>query len=299
LQKSAARLGFIGTGKVGSALAACLTDAGYQVVAVASRGDESARRLAAALPGCVAVSPQGVADRADLVFIATPDASIPEVVAPIRWHPGQAVVHTSGAESLAALAPAAGALLGSFHPLQTFADAAQARLNLPGSLFAIEAEGELRDFLSEIAAALDGVPIFLRAEDRAFYHAAAVLVSNYTVVLTKVATDLWLRLGVDRQTALQGLLPLLRGTVNNIESLGLPAALTGPIARGDVATVRRHLEALQEAAPELIPLYAELGMQTIPVALAKGGLEDGAARELRELFFSYQESVKPGGATPV
>lgn len=299
LKKGETRIGFIGAGRVASALARRLKDAGYQVVAIASQRDATARRLAALVPNAMATSAQGVADTADLVLITTPDSAIREVAGSVRWRRGQYVVHTSGAESLDVLAApvAAGAIAGSLHPLQTFADAETAMANLPGSVFAIEAEGPLRELLTRIVESLRGIPVYVRSEDKALYHAAAVLVSNYTVTLAKLATDLWLLMGVDRPTALKALLPLLQGTVNNLEAIGLPAALTGPVARGDVETVRRHLVALREAAPEFVAVYRELGLQTIPVALARGGLEEGAARGLREVFESFQESVSPGGSS--
>src|SRR6185295_18651492 len=96
----------------------------------------------------------------------------------------------------------------------------------------------------------------------------------------------WLRLGWERPAALQAVLPLLKGAVANLENLGLPAALTGPIARGDVETVRRHLDALAAASPETLPAYLEMALQTIPVALARGGLSESAAAELRSLITS-------------
>ncbi len=285
--KEANRLiGFIGAGRVGGALASSLREAGYRVVAVASRSPESAHALASRLPGCAATTPQRVADLCDVVFITTPDAAIAEVCDALAWRRGMAAVHTSGAESSAILAAAGrqGAATGSLHPLQTFADQTQARTNLPGSTFAVEAAGWLREALLEMVSDLEGTAIEMRAEDKALYHASAVLASNYAVTLMKMATDLWLRFGSDRAAATRALLPLLKGAVDNIEALGLPMGLTGPIARGDVGTVEKHLEALSEATPELLAAYAEMGRQTIPVALARGGLSESAAAELRVLF---------------
>ncbi len=289
-----AQVGFIGAGKVGAALAACLQDAGYPVVAVASRTRAAAEAFAAAMPGCrVLATAQEVADAADLVFITTPDDAIREVAQGVRWRPGASVVHTSGAESSEALAAAAaqGAAVGSLHPLQTFADAAQARLNLPGSVFAVEAEGDLKATLMAIVEALRGTAIELRPEDKALYHAAAVLVSNYTVTLAKLASDLWLRFGWERPAAVKALLPLLKGTLANIEALGVPGALTGPVARGDADTVERHLAALAAADPDLVAVYRELALQTIPVALAKGSLSDAGAARLRAILEARRVSV--------
>jgi predicted short-subunit dehydrogenase-like oxidoreductase (DUF2520 family) len=286
LTEAKRRIGFIGAGRVGGALAIALHQAGYAVVAVASRSSESAAGLAAHIPGSISVSPQEVADLCDLVFITTPDSAIHEVCESLTWRSGIAAVHTSGSESSAILAKAArdGAATGSLHPLQTFADSTEARANLPASYFAVEAEGWLKLALLEIVDALKGTPIELRAEEKALYHASAALLSNYTVTLAKLATDLWLRFGWERPAALRALLPLLKGAVNNIEALGVPLALTGPVARGDVHTVEMHLAALRAAAPEVLPVYRELAIQTIPVALAAGGLTDTAAAALMKVL---------------
>jgi predicted short-subunit dehydrogenase-like oxidoreductase (DUF2520 family) len=292
----ALRIGFIGAGRTANALARALADAGYAVVAVASRTRASAETLAARLPAARAVaSPQAVVDACDLVFLTTPDVALRDVVESLRWREGVAVVHTSGAESRALLAVAAeqGASTGSLHPLQTFADRDQAP-GLAGTVFAVEAEGDLRLLLLKIVAALGGTPIELRAEDKALYHASAVLMSNYVVTLSKLASDLWLRFGWERPAAIKALAPLLRGAVTNIESLGVPAALTGPVARGDVETVRRHVEALFQAAPEVLPAYRALALETIPVALAKGDLTDEAANALRHVLMPERATLLEG-----
>jgi predicted short-subunit dehydrogenase-like oxidoreductase (DUF2520 family) len=287
LRKIVSRLGFIGAGKVGTALAVTLSARGYPVAAVASRTMLSAERLASAVLGCqVYDAKQAVADAAELVFVTTPDDVIASAVAEVRWHAGQAVIHCSGADSLDILEPAknAGAMVGSFHPLQTFADTEQAIRNLPGSTFALEGEGQLIPTLKEMVSALGGSWVELKAGDKVLYHAAAVFACNYTVTLLKLATDLWRAFGVSPKQATKALMPLLRGTVNNIESLGLPQCLTGPIARGDVGTITKHLEALESSTPVLLPAYRELGLRTIPIALSKGGIDEGKAKELWELL---------------
>jgi predicted short-subunit dehydrogenase-like oxidoreductase (DUF2520 family) len=279
--------GFIGAGTVGTALAVRLRGKGYGVVAVASRTRASAQRLAGMVDGCrVCDHPQAVADAADLVFITTPDGAIPQVAAQVKWRPGQGVVHCSGADSLNILAPAAecGALRGGFHPLQTFATVAYAIENIPGSTFALEADGALLATLKEMAAALGGHWIELRPGDKVVYHAAAVIACNYMITLVKLATDLWKTFGVSTPEATQALLPLLRGSLNNLDNVGLPNSLTGPIARGDAGTVQKHLAALRERAPELLPAYEELGRQTIPIALAKGKIDKEKASELNAIL---------------
>jgi predicted short-subunit dehydrogenase-like oxidoreductase (DUF2520 family) len=280
-------IGFIGAGTVGTALAITLHERGYAVTAVASRSKSSADRLASRVPECKSFEDkQSVADVAELVFITTPDDVIGQVVSELKCHPGQSIVHCSGAHSLDVLEPAKrdGAQVGAFHPLQTFANVAHAIKNIPGSTFALEAEGELLQTLKNMAQDLDGTWVKLSAGDKVLYHAAAVVACNYLVTLMQMATDLWQTFDVSTPEATRSLLPLLRGTLNNIENIGLPNCLTGPIARGDLGTIKKHLEALDKSAPALLSAYRELGLQTIPIALGKGKIDKSRAEEMRQLL---------------
>ncbi len=281
------RVGFIGAGTVGTALAIRLSGSGYIVSATASRTFASAERLAGAVPGCQAVpSAQAAADAADIVFITTPDGAIGQVAAQVKWRSGQCVVHCSGADSTAVLQPAKalGADVGAFHPLQTFAGVKQAVDNIPGSTFAIEAEEPLRATLKAMAAALNCYSIELKASDKVLYHASAVIACNYLVTLVKLSTDLWRSFGVPRADAVRALMPLLKGTLNNLESVGIPDCLTGPIARGDAGTVRKHLVALDAAAPAVAMIYRELGLETVPISVSKGKIDEAAADALLALL---------------
>jgi predicted short-subunit dehydrogenase-like oxidoreductase (DUF2520 family) len=280
-------IGFIGAGTVGTALATRLSQKGARITAASSRNLISAERLASSLPHCHAYSsPQEVADVAELIFITTPDDAIAEVANEVHWHPGESVVHCSGAHSLDILKPVnqAGANVGSFHPLQTFADINQAVENLPGSTFAIEAEEPLLSTLKELTSLLDGDWIELKPGDKVVYHAAAVFACNYMVTLVELATDLWQTLGVPQKEATKALIPLLRGTVNNINNIGLPDCLTGPISRGDLGTISKHLTALKDKNPSLLAAYKQLGLHTIPIALEKGKINEHKAEELKALF---------------
>jgi predicted short-subunit dehydrogenase-like oxidoreductase (DUF2520 family) len=280
------KLGFIGAGTVGTALAARLNGRGYAIVAASSRSRNSAQNLAQSVNGCRVFESQGVAGAAELVFITTPDDAIAGVASQLKWRPGQGVIHCSGADSTAILQPAkeAGAQVGVFHPLQTFASVKEAMENMPGSTFALEAEEPLLKKLKDMAAALGGHWVELKAGDKVLYHAAAVIACNYLVTLTKLATDLWQTFDVPPQKANQALLPLLRGTIHNIDTVGIPQCLTGPIARGDVGTIKKHLDALEQAAPHLVSTYRELGLQTIPIAVAKGRIDKNQAEELRVIL---------------
>jgi predicted short-subunit dehydrogenase-like oxidoreductase (DUF2520 family) len=293
-KKPKIKIGFIGAGTVGNALAVRLSRKGFPVTAVASRSRSSADKLAANVSGCTAYdTKQAAADAAELVFITTPDDAIAQVAAELKWHSGQSVVHCSGADSLESLEPArrAGASVGGFHPLQTFASVAHAIENIPGSTFALESEGELLETLKQMASALEGNWVELRAEDKVLYHAAAVMACNYLVTLTKLATDLWQVFDVSTPEATRALMPLLRGTLNNIENVGLPDCLTGPIARGDLGTIKKHLAALEKKAPSLLPTYRDLGLQTVPIALAKGKIDAVKASELKRLLTNVNHTT--------
>ena len=281
------KAGFIGAGTVGTALAQLLNNRGYPVVAASSKSQESATRLAKAVgDSCHLTDNQGVADLADLVFITTPDDFIASAASQVKWHPGQSVVHCSGADSTDILEPArkSGARVGAFHPLQTFANAEEAIKNIPGSTFGIEAGEPLFSTLKDMATALGGDWIELKASDKVLYHAAAVIACNYLVTLLKLATDLWQTFSVPPDKATRALLPLLRGTLRNIDTIGIPQCLTGPIARGDTGTIKKHLDALDKTAPGLVPTYKELGRQTIPIAVAKGRINKQQAEELVTIF---------------
>jgi predicted short-subunit dehydrogenase-like oxidoreductase (DUF2520 family) len=281
------KAGFIGAGTTGTALAVRLSQKGCPVVAVSSRSLSSAQKLARLVSNCqVCHTAQGLADVADLVFITTPDDVIAQVCSKVQWHEGQSVVHCSGAHSVDILGSAKklGAAVGSFHPLQTFADVTQAIENLSGSTFALEAEEPLLSALKELTHLLNSNWVKLKPGDKVLYHAAAVFACNYLVTLVKLALDLWKDFGVSSKEATRALLPLLRGTLNNIDSIGLPDCLTGPVARGDLGTIERHLRALDARNPCLLTAYEELGLQTIPIALAKGKVNEQKAEEMRALL---------------
>jgi predicted short-subunit dehydrogenase-like oxidoreductase (DUF2520 family) len=283
------KTGFIGAGKTGTALAARLSQKAWPVVAVYSRTPSSAYKLAGLVPNCrVCHTAQELADVAELVFLTTPDDVIGRVCGEVQWRKGHSVVHCSGAHSVDILEPAKrlGAAVGSFHPLQTFADVVQAIENLPGSTFALEGEEPLLSELKELTRLLDGNWVELKPGDKVLYHAAAVFACNYLVTLVKLAVDLWRNFGVGPKEATGALLPLLRGTVNNIAKIGLPDCLTGPVARADLGTIEKHLSALESSDPSLAATYRDLGLQTISIALAKGGVDEQKAEQMKAVFMS-------------
>ena len=293
-------IGFVGAGAVGTALALALSQRGYAVRAAASRTHASALRLAARVPGVEAChDAQDVVDRCATVFLTVPDDAIADVAGALTWRHGQAAVHCSGATPLDSLrAPRSqGALVGGFHPLQTFPSPESAARGLAGTAFGIEAAPPLRDELQRMAETLGGRPIDLRAEDRALYHASAVAVCGLVATLVGLSADLWSGFATPGE-GLRALLPLVRGTLESLERDGLPAALTGPLTRGDTTTVDSHLEALEAASPVLLPIYCRLALAALPLARAKGGLSpDGEAALERSLRAALARS-QPPASTP-
>jgi len=268
------RIGLIGAGQLAIPLAWSLARAGYQVIGAASRSQASAARLAAGIADARAYDDaQRLADDADLVLIAVPDDAIAAVAGSLRWQARHSVVHCSGATEVSALASAAaaGASIGGFHPMQSFTNAEAAMRTLPGCTVGIEAEEPLLGVLKAMAQALGCHPIRLPAGARALYHASGSFASSFLVGLLNDALALWSAFGVSREDAFRALLPLMKGTVAAIEANGPVRSLAGPIARADVGTVERHIEALRAHGPALLPTYLDIARRSLAIAEAKGG----------------------------
>ena len=288
------KIGFIGAGTVGSVLSEGLARADYPIVSIYSRSPDSAARMVerCAPHAAVAPSAQAVADACDMVFITTPDDAISLTAASISWQEHHRVVHCSGALSAGCLEPVrkAGGAVGGFHPFQTFVEPDV--LLLSDVTIGIEAQDALRDELKEMAAAIDCRWVILSAEDKALYHVSGVLACNYIVTLIQQSVALWESIGIDRADAVQGLMTLLRTTVDNLEEFGMEESLTGPIARGDSGTVRRHLDQLGTRAPALEEAYRELGILALDIAKRKGSISEISASAVGQVLGANHRTKK-------
>lgn len=240
-------LAIVGAGRAGRAIHRAALAAGLEVE-LAGRGDAVAK-----------------AGRAEIALLCVPDAAIAEVCAAIaRPASGIRLVgHTSGATGLDALEPArtAGAGVFSLHPLQTIPDGTA---ELAGAPCAVSGSDQNAAGLARrLASALGMRPFDLPEPSRAAYHAAAAIASNFLVTLEESAAELLERAGIDQARELLG--PLVLRSALNWSERGREA-LTGPIARGDEATVERHLEALEQLYPELIDAYGALAERTRALA---------------------------------
>jgi predicted short-subunit dehydrogenase-like oxidoreductase (DUF2520 family) len=174
--------------------------------------------------------------------------------------------------------------VGTLHPLVSFADARVAVEGLDEVAFGIEGDEPARAVAKRIVRALGARSVILEAENLALYHAGAVVASNYVVALADTAQTLLVKAGVPPEQALPALIPLLKSVVQNLAQLGLPGALTGPVERGDVTSVERHLRSLEARAPELLALYRLVGRDVLRLAREKSALDPGRAARLDALF---------------
>lgn len=281
----------IGCGKLGVTLAWHLSHIGYVPAGFASRRSASAHAAAEnAGGGRVCRDPWDATTDADLVFITTPDATIASVAEGLAARKGvkrgAVVLHCSGALSSTILAAVrnCGAHAGSLHPLQSFAAPTFPDNPFRGIIMAGEGDDEARALAVEIASGLQAEFFSIETENKTLYHAAAVVASNYLVTLFAASTRLLEGSGIAPEATLKVLLPLVRGTLNNIEKRGVAEALTGPIARGDRGTVESHCRKIQQALPDLLPFYQLLGAYTLPLAEARGDLDAAKLHDLASLL---------------
>jgi predicted short-subunit dehydrogenase-like oxidoreductase (DUF2520 family) len=224
--------------------------------------------------------------QADIVLVATPDDAIGAAARSLldagAVQAAHAVLHLSGLLDRRALRTleGTGAALGSFHPLQTIADPRTAPGRLRGAWAGVEGDARAVHAGQRLAGWLGMHAVGLEAASKPLYHAAAVMVANYTVALAGVAERLARAAGIPGELAARMHLPLLAGAADNLRSTRAAAALTGPLRRGDVETVRCHLDSLPA---DVIPLYCLLGLEALSLARAEG-LDTGAADELEALL---------------
>jgi predicted short-subunit dehydrogenase-like oxidoreductase (DUF2520 family) len=232
------------------------------------------------------LGPQPVPGSTTILVLAVPDQALAEVAYDLAASgtapSGCAALHLSGALSNDVLLPLqrSGYAIGSLHPLQSIADPWGSGERLMGAAFAVAGEPGAIAAGRRLALALGGHVLVVPPKLRAVYHTAATVASNYVVALISFAVRLLSEVGIGEAEAVAAILPLVRGTLTNLEDLGVAAALTGPIARGDVDTVRLHLARL--SAEDRV-LYCALGKETLRLARV-AGLDAERAAELEALL---------------
>ncbi len=267
----------VGAGRAGRALGRLARLAGHAIGPVVcrsrARAEEATAFIGGGRPG---TEPEG----AELTLLGVPDGAIGEVMRGLRMPPGGIAAHLCacyGAGILGDYHPS-----GAVHPLRSFADPARAVELFRGTACAVEGDPEAVERLEAFVRDIGGTPMRVRAGLKPLYHAGAVFASNYLVAILEAALRLFEKAGVERGEGLRALLPLAEGTLANARGVGIPEALSGPLERGDAETVRVHVGALREHAPELLGLYDALGRLAIETAVAKGSIGAGEASRLGE-----------------
>ncbi len=281
------RIGFVGAGRVANALGVVFSQAGWPVAAVATRDEANVARFRAHVPGVKAVpSIAALADDVDLIFVTVPDDVIADVAAELRLYAGQAAVHTSGALDTRVLEPAraAGTQLGSFHPMVAFANQDAAVRSLPSATIALEGDDELVALLGQLATDIGAQPVLLPPTGKTAYHAAAVLAGGGVIGLLDGVAEVARGAGLDEAGALAIYVPLIRQALTNAEAMGIGEALTGPFVRGDVGTVRNHLEAMRRLAPGAVEMYRATAARELDLAIGRGAISEEQALPLRRLL---------------
>jgi predicted short-subunit dehydrogenase-like oxidoreductase (DUF2520 family) len=280
-------VGVISAGRVGSVLGAALARTGHVVVGTSAVSQASRNRAEELLPGVPVEDPTEVARRADLVLLAVPDDELPGLVkglvATESLRAGQIVVHTSGAQGVRVLEPAArlGALTLALHPVMTFTGREEDLQRMRAACVGVTAadDDEVAWSVGEaLVVEMEAEPIRVPEAVRPLYHAALAHGANHLITLVRDAADLLTNAGVANAERLLG--PLLSAALDNALRHG-DRALTGPVARGDTGTLRKHLDVLAEQAPDILPSYRVLARRTAERAEHSGLLKPDAANDVR------------------
>lgn len=274
------RIAIIGAGRMGQGLGTALATRGQNVTLLGRRAQDVGPPFSLADAWTPALRASA------LVLIATPDSAVESVAAELAGlgviGSQHVVLHLAGPLDRSVLLPLAqsGAGLGSFHPLQTVADPASAAERLIGAFAGLEGDDRALEMGKRLAKQLQMTPIVIPQGGKAKYHAGAVMAANYTVGLLGAAQRLATEAGIDAEIAARMYTPLLEGAVHNIGVMGPAEALTGPIRRGDLSTIRLHLASLSMRDQEL---YRTVGLAVLTLARS-AGLADERAQQVQALL---------------
>jgi predicted short-subunit dehydrogenase-like oxidoreductase (DUF2520 family) len=273
-----AEITIIGAGRLGTSLGRALARKGHKITALTCRSRASARESRQIIgQGKICGDNASAANQGRIIFLCLPDDQIKKIAAglaraKIDWSQ-KLVFHTSGLLAADVLDPLKkkGALTASFHPAQSFARKDTPSTYFQGIYFGLEGERKALVLAGKIARQLGGFPFILRPESKPSYHAACSLASNFLVILLDAASRLLNQAGIEENKSMKILFPLVEGTLHNVKKFDIPASLTGPVIRGDVASVKAHLDALL-LFPSYAEAYRKLGLLALQTARKRGFL---------------------------
>ena len=292
------RVAIVGAGKVGTVLGRVLVEEGARITAVVSRSRSSARSAASFLrcrthgDALTAIPPE-----TDIVFITTPHDAVAGVAAMLARLEGlefrrMGACHASGMLTASVLGPLEerGATVFSFHPLQTFPRSFPPRRIVPlarGIWYGADGSRPGLRMARRFARALRGHVIEVPPEFRELYHATCVVASNHLTVLLSVVREMYGSVCGEEGHRLDPFRPIIDATILNVFATSPASALSGPVARGGVETVAKHLEAVRESLPALLPYFTRMTLETARLALAKGSLTPERCASLKNLIKAY------------
>jgi predicted short-subunit dehydrogenase-like oxidoreductase (DUF2520 family) len=289
------KMGFIGAGKVGKAFGSYIKENDGVLTGYFSRSQKSAQDAANLTDSRYYSDIVQLVKASACIFITTPDSVISEVAHQISAEAegneavakilkGKIFVHMSGAHSSAQLKSLKeyGSEICSLHPIQSIADVRTAVEQLKTTVFSLEGTPLAVKAMSSQLESMHNTYFVIEEEQKTLYHMAACTVSNYLVTLVDYGLAMYEAIGIDRGIAYKALYPLIRGTVENLKHMDTKEALTGPISRGDIATVKAHLEAVDDQ--DIEKFYRFLGYATVQMAKEKPGTDIKKLGKLEELL---------------
>lgn len=283
------KIGIIGPGKVGQAMAAYCRNKGMNVLGIYGRSDQKTSQAAKQLQMKQYQSLSELVELADLIFVTVSDQAIPSVskqIADGRNLTGKFVFHCSGALSSEVLGECmkSGAVTGSIHPLKAFAGGKEDVTSLESAYLTAESQAGREPAVDAMLKKLGNPYRWIPPSAKSLYHGAAVVMSNYMVTLVEEGLTYLREAGFDDDTSLSMMMPLMRGTLSNIESKGTVDGLTGPLVRNDQEVIHAHMASVsQHLGEDAEKLYRHLGRKT--VAMVQGRrMDDATAKGLSELL---------------
>ncbi len=287
------KISIIGAGRLGGALAIALSKKGFEIENLAARTIEKATRLAVLIepPPKIINSDEFAAITSDVIFICTQDSEIAVVARQLKEKltVQPIVFHTSGALSSEILTDLsrAGCAVGSIHPLISVSDAVFGAEKLTGAYFCVEGDAKAVETGEKIVRQLGGNPFSLATQSKTLYHAAAVTACGHLVALIDAAIEMLTKCGLTTTDARKILVPLIKSTVENLETRSAAESLTGTFARADVSTFEKHLVSLREnVSTEILEIYLQIALRSIPLAAEQGANAANLAKINDELLLA-------------
>ena len=286
---------FIGGGRAGTSFAKVLQETtNFHIKAITCLTEKEAEDSAKFIGNVeyIGTDNKKALEYGNIIFITTPDDVIKKVADKIAIESNlknKYVFHISGSLSSDILenCKSKEAYIGSIHPLQSMPSFEKGAENIKKAYFCIEGDTNAVQMAQEIIASVNNQFFTIDSHLKGLYHAAAVFASNYINATCFEAFSIFNQLGIEQDTIEEIIKPLIRGTVNNIEELGITVSLTGPISRGDINTIKNHLNSFSKYRKEALPIYKELAKKTVEIAILKEESKKEKFLEIKNLLDKY------------